>query len=142
VNAMEECIFCRIIMGEIPCSKIFENESVIAFLDIKPVSDGHALVVPKEHYDDIFDVPDAVLCEITSTVKKVSEAVMKGVDAHGISIGQSNRKAAGQVVPHIHFHIMPRFDDDGLRLWPQHDYEEGRMEEVQKKIKEHLVQNY
>lgn len=135
---MEDCIFCKIINGELPCSKLYEDETTLAFLDIKPVSDGHALVVSKEHYEDIFDVPETVLCQISNTLKKVSEAVLKGVEAHGISIGQSNRAAAGQVVPHMHFHIMPRFDNDGLKLWPQHDYEEGRIEEVQKKIKEHL----
>jgi len=135
---MENCIFCKIVKGGLPCSKLYEDESTLAFLDIKPVSDGHALVISKDHYEDIFDVPEIVLCQISSTLKKVSEAVMKGVDAHGISIGQSNKKSAGQIVPHIHFHIMPRFDDDGLKLWPQHDYEEGRIEEVQKKIKEHL----
>lgn len=131
---MDECIFCKIIKGELPCSKLYENDKVFAFLDIGPVSKGHALVIPKEHHETILDTPDDILKEVSVIVKKVSAAVKKAVNADGISIGQSNYKAAGQVVPHIHFHIMPRFENDGLKLWPQGRYEEREMDSYKDKI--------
>ena len=133
-----DCIFCKIIKGEIPSSKVYEDSNVLAFLDIGPVNKGHTLVIPKEHYETLFDVPDDLLKEVIVVVKKVSKAVKKGVEADGISLGMSNYKAAGQVVPHAHFHIMPRFSDDGLKLWPQGKYEEGEMDSYKEKIEAFL----
>jgi len=135
---MEDCIFCKIIKGELPCSKLYEDDKVFAFLDIAPVNKGHALVIPKEHYETLMDIPDDILKEVSVIVKKIAEAVKKAVNADGISIGQSNYKAAGQLVPHIHFHIMPRFEDDGLKLWPQGKYKEGEMDSYREKIVEAL----
>ena len=131
---MEDCIFCKIIKGEIPSSKLYENEKVFAFLDITPVNKGHSLVIPKEHYETLMDMPDDILKEVSVIVKKISSAVKKAVNADGISIGMSNYKAAGQVVPHAHIHIMPRFEDDGLKFWPQSKYEEGEIDEYKEKI--------
>lgn len=133
-HTSEACIFCKIVKGEIPCSKIYENENVFAFLDIAPVNKGHALVIPKEHHETLMDVPDEILKEVAVSLKKVCNAVKKGVNANGISVGMSNYKAAGQVVPHAHFHIMPRFDEDGLKLWPQGKYGEGEMDKFRDKI--------
>ena len=129
-----DCIFCKILKGEIPCSKIYENDKVLAFLDIMPVHKGHTLVIPKEHYETIIDIPEDLLKEVIVVLKKVSKAVKEGVNADGISIGQSNYKAGGQVVPHLHFHIMPRFENDGLKFWPQGKYEEGEMDSYKEKI--------
>ena len=131
---MQDCIFCKIIKGELPSSKLYENERVFAFLDIAPVSKGHALVIPKEHAETLLDISDSSLKEVAVALKKVSKAVKKAVNADGISVGQSNYKAAGQVVPHLHFHIMPRFEDDGFKMWPQGKYEEGEMEACKEKI--------
>lgn len=135
---MDECLFCRIIKGELPCSKLYEDDKVFAFLDIGPVSKGHSLVIPKEHHETLLDVPDDILKEVSVIVKRLSKAVKKAVNADGISIGQSNYKAAGQVVPHLHFHIMPRFNDDGLKLWPQGKYDKDEMEDYRKKITSYL----
>lgn len=132
---MTDCIFCKIIKGEIPSSKVYEDEKVFAFLDIAPVNKGHTLVIPKEHYVNIFDMPEELLKDVSVAVKNISAAVQKGVNADGISLGMSNNSAAGQVVMHAHMHIMPRFKDDGLRLWPQGKYEEGEMQEYAEKIK-------
>ena len=133
-----DCIFCKIIKGEIPSSKIYENDKVLAFLDIAPVHKGHTLVIPKEHYETILDIPEDLLKEVISVVKKVSKAVKQGVKSDGISIGQSNFKAGGQVVPHLHLHIMPRYSNDGLRFWPQQEYEEGEMNIYREKIAKFL----
>ena len=133
-----DCIFCKILKGEIPCSKVYENNKVLAFLDIGPVHKGHTLVIPKEHYETILDIPEDLLKEVIAVTKKVSKAVKQGVEADGISIGQSNFKAGGQVVPHLHFHIMPRFSEDGLKFWPQGKYEEGEMDKFREKIAKFL----
>ena len=135
---MNECIFCKIVKGEIPSSKIYENDKVLAFLDIGPVNKGHTLVIPKEHYTNIYDIPEDILKEVVTAAKKISKAIKKGVNADGININQSNDSSAGQVVMHIHFHIIPRFRDDGLKLWPQNKYNEGEMEIIKNKIKESL----
>ena len=135
---MSECLFCKIVKGELPSSKIYEDEDTLAFLDLFPVNKGHSLVIPKEHYETIFDVPTESLAKISSVMKNVADAVKKGVNADGISIAQSNGKDAGQVIPHIHFHIMPRFKDDGLKLWPQGKYGEGEMDKFKEEISKFL----
>lgn len=135
---MDDCIFCKILKGEIPSAKLYENDKVLAFLDIMPVHKGHTLVIPKEHYETILDIPEDLLKDVIVVLKKVSKAVKEGVEADGISIGQSNFKAGGQVVPHLHFHIMPRFEGDGLKFWPQGKYEEGEMDSYREKIAKFL----
>ena len=135
---MEECLFCKIVKGELPSSKLYEDEDTLAFLDLFPVKKGHSLVISKEHYENIFDVPAESLSKISSVMKNVADAVKKGVNADGISIAQSNGKDAGQVIPHIHFHVMPRFKDDGLKLWPQGKYEEGEMDKFKEDISKFL----
>ena len=135
---MEECLFCKIVKGELPSSKLYEDEDTLAFLDLFPVNKGHSLVIPKEHYETIFDVPANILAKVSSVMKNVADAVKNGVNADGISIAQSNGKDTGQVIPHIHFHIMPRFKDDGLKLWPQGKYEEGEMDKFKEDISKFL----
>lgn len=131
---MDECIFCKIIKGEIPCTKIFEDDKILAFLDIAPTNKGHTLIIPKEHYENLLDIPDDLLAAVAKTAKKLGKAVQQGVNADGFNIGQNNGKAAGQIVMHFHLHIIPRFDNDGLIPWPQKSYEEGEAEKVAEKI--------
>lgn len=114
---MNECIFCKIVKGEIPADKVYEDENFLAFLDIKPNNPGHALIIPKAHYENLYKIPDEVLSAIAPLIKKISIAVKKGTNADGINIGMNNDPAAGQIVPHAHFHIIPRFADDGLKHW-------------------------
>ena len=130
-----DCIFCKIIENKIPCTKIYENEKVLAFLDIAPVNFGHTLVMPKKHFETLMDVENDILCETTKVTKKISMAVMKAMKAQGINIGMNNYKAAGQLVPHFHVHIMPRFENDGLKLdWPtKKDSDMGKTAEKIKK---------
>ena len=135
---MSDCIFCKIVKGEIPAAKAYEDDNVMAFLDIAPVHPGHMLVIPKKHYENIHDLPDDILQEMALVTRDVATAVKKGVAADGISVGMSNGKAAGQVVPHAHIHIMPRRTGDGLKLWPQGRYGDGEMELTLEKIKEHV----
>eukprot|EP01100_Stratorugosa_tubuloviscum_P013348 TRINITY_DN663_c0_g2_i1.p1 TRINITY_DN663_c0_g2~~TRINITY_DN663_c0_g2_i1.p1 ORF type:complete len:137 (+),score=71.48 TRINITY_DN663_c0_g2_i1:71-481(+) len=132
---MERSIFTRIIAGEIPCSKVYEDEHVFAFLDINPINKGHTLVIPKEQYADLFDIPDNLLSQVSIATKKISIAIMKATGAKGVNILQNNRPAAGQIVFHYHNHIIPRFENDGKKLdWVATKYEEGEKDEIITKI--------
>ena len=132
---MNDCIFCKIINKEIPCYKIYEDEKIIAFLDRTPVNPGHTLVVPKKHSETILDTDDETLKELIIATKKISNAIYKGLRLKGFNIGLNQFKIGGQVVPHIHIHIMPRKENDNLRLWGGREYEtEEEKLEIQKKI--------
>jgi histidine triad (HIT) family protein len=125
-----DCIFCRIIAGEIPSAKLYDKGGVFAFLDIAPVNKGHALVVPKGHYATLFDLPPDLGRELVSAMQTVGRAVMSATGATGLNVGMNNFASAGQLVPHAHFHLIPRHEGDGLSLWTQHAYENA--EEMQK----------
>lgn len=116
-------IFAKILRGEIPCTKIYENENTIAFMDIMPRCDGHCLVLPKAPARNIFDIDPADLASVMETTQILSRAVMKAFNADGITIKQSNERAGDQAVFHLHVHIIPRFD--GVRMPPY----TGKMEE-------------
>ncbi len=135
---MEECIFCRIIKGEIPSNKVYEDEQVFAFLDIAPVNPGHTLVIPKKHYKNIEEIPEDLLSNLMSVVKKVGLGVKKGLPSEGYNIGLNNDPVAGQVVSHLHFHIIPRKSDDGLHLWPGKEYQEGEATQILEKIRKNI----
>lgn len=129
------CIFCKIIAGEIPSYKVYEDENILAFLDINPVNPGHTLVVPKKHVFNIEETGEEILCQIIKTVKKVGWSLKKNLTAPGYNVQVNNESAAGQIVPHLHFHVVPRLENDGLKLWPQKKYQAGEAEEILKKIK-------
>jgi len=117
-----DCIFCKIIRGEIPCAKIFETDHMLAFLDIAPVSPGHALVIPKAHHADLFDLPDDLGGRLLAAQKLVGRAVMAAAGATGLNVQMNNRADAGQMVFHAHLHLIPRRAGDGLALWPGRPY--------------------
>ncbi len=132
---MEKCIFCEIVAGNIPCTKIYESENILAFLDIAPVNPGHTLVIPKQHYPTLLDLPPALGQELLEALQKVAKAIKKGLQADGINLGMNNYRAAGQLVFHAHFHLIPRYEKDGLTLWPQQKYEsETKMQEIAQQI--------
>ncbi len=135
---MDECIFCRIVKGEIPSEKVYEDSKYVAFLDIMPANPGHTLVIPKEHYEDLMSTPNEVLDGMLNDAKKIASAVLKAVDAEGFNLQVNVGKVSGQVVPHLHIHIIPRFEGDGHHLFRQGEYEEGQMEEIAKRIRGNL----
>lgn len=111
-------IFSRIISGEIPAVKVYEDDQVVAFLDIAPASKGHTLVVPKQEYQDLLSVPPELLAVVHHTVQRVAQAIQQALQPHGMNILQNNGTAAGQNVFHYHVHIIPRWEGDrALRLW-------------------------
>ncbi|MFH1838344.1 MAG: HIT family protein [Candidatus Kuenenbacteria bacterium] len=131
---MSNCIFCKIINKKIPCYKIYEDKDVLAFLDIAPVNYGHTLVISKKHYANFEEIPEEELCKIIKVVKKIGKAIIRGLEIKGYNIQVNNNPVAGQVISHVHFHIVPRTEKDGLCLWPQQKYNEGEAEEIAKKI--------
>ncbi len=119
-----DCIFCKIVAGEIPSTRIYEDDHILAFMDISPIIHGHALVIPKSHHDPLIDTPDEVLGQCMAVAKRVAKAQIEALGADGINIHQANGASAGQVVPHLHFHVIPRYDDDGHHWnWTHRDYD-------------------
>lgn len=136
---MDDCIFCKIIAGEIPSTKVYEDNNALAFLDVNPNNHGHTLVVPKAHAKNVLDISETALSETMPAVKKVSKAVFEGLEAAGLNITINNERSAGQVIFHLHIHIIPRFEGDGLRVWTRKvPYKKGEMEQVADKIKKAL----
>lgn len=107
---VEHCVFCKIARNEAPASFVYEDRGVIAFLDARPINEGHTLLITREHYEDIYEVPDEEVGHLFKIVKKVAYAVKKSEKADGISIVQNNGRAANQVVFHLHVHIIPRYE--------------------------------
>lgn len=135
---MDNCIFCKIVAGEIPSTKVYEDETVFVFLDIRPVSPGHTLVIPKKHFENFAAAPDEVLAKLMSAAKKIGLAVMSGTNASGFNLSTANGTAAGQEVMHLHFHIIPRKDRLEHQPWKQGEYPDREAQNVAAAIREKL----
>lgn len=116
MNNQEECIFCKIVAGDLPKFEVFEDEQTLAFMDINPASEGHVLVIPKAHWQDVFSMPDEQLGYVIATTKRVATAVQKSFQPDGISLTQANGKGAAQSVLHFHVHVVPRWRGDELKM--------------------------
>ncbi len=115
---MDNCIFCKIASGEIPSNTIYEDDSFRVILDNGPATKGHALVLPKEHYANLFEIPEDVLSKAAVVAKKVAGTMKDKLSCDGLNLVQNNGEAAGQTVMHFHLHIIPRYNDDGQHiLW-------------------------
>ena len=135
MNDMTDCIFCKIVRKEIPSTMVYENHKTVAFMDIKPTSPGHVLVVPKEHHADFASTPADQLGDIAAVAQKIARAATEAFGAQGFNIGVNIGRAAGQLVDHMHLHVIPRYDGDGLELWHGKPYAEGEMERLADKLK-------
>lgn len=128
---MGDCIFCKIIKGEVSCSKIYEDEDFIVMLDAYPSSPGHALLVPKKHEDNVYSMDPKLLEKVSPLTAKVAKAIKRMSNCQGINILQNNGEAAGQTVNHFHVHIIPRFDDDNITMqWVCEEMQEGQIQEI------------
>lgn len=132
---MSNCIFCKIVAKEISSEIIFENEHVLAFLDIKPVSLGHALIIPKNHYQDIFDTPPDILAEVAKIIPRVARAILQVTDNPAFNIGVNTGAEAGQLIFHNHWHIIPRRAGDGLVHWPHQEGDFAELKILAEKIR-------
>jgi histidine triad (HIT) family protein len=120
----EGCIFCNIIRGAVPYSKVFEDDISLAFLDHRPLFPGHTLLIVKSHIETLFDLPDSLMGALFTNVRRLSQAVMQGMQAEGAFVAINNR--VSQSVPHFHVHIVPRRKGDGLKgfFWPRRAYKD------------------
>ena len=134
----QDCIFCKILRKEIPSAKIFENDKFYAFLDMSPVNFGHTLIIPKEHTETMITAKSTTLREMMPVAKKIAAAIMKYQKADGFNLCINNCKAAGQLVPHMHIHIIPRFEADSVTIDKQKTkkYIPGEMEKLAVKLRE------
>ncbi len=132
----ESCVFCKIVAKEAPASVVYEDNVVLAFLDIRPLNLGHTLVIPKLHYVDIFDIPETQLAVVHEVSKQLAFAVKEATVADGISIIQQNGKAAGQDIFHFHVHVVPRFNGQTLpRFSKLKNAERSKLDEMAEKIR-------
>jgi len=137
LHPMEDSIFAKIIKGEISAHRVYEDDDILAFLDAHPVNPGHTLVVPKKACRGLFDCDPAMLAKVIQAVQKVAQAVKEATHADGINIQQNEGAAAGQKVFHLHFHVIPRFENDGFQHWAG---KSNPSEEVAKTIAETIKQ--
>ncbi len=128
------CVFCKIINGDIPATKVYEDEKILAFLDINPVNHGHVLVIPKKHHPKLEETPDAVVADIFVQSKRLMIGIKKATSADYVAVS-----VVGTEVPHLHIHLIPRFHNDGMaQFWPTKKYGEKEMHTVAEKIRETL----
>lgn len=112
---MSDCIFCKIIAGEIPSTKIFEDDQFLSFMDINPLTRGHCLLVPKAHHENAFAMPRDLLKDLIVTAQHLGDCIMKGLKANGLNYIQSNGRAANQIIDHYHMHMIPRYASSELK---------------------------
>ncbi len=131
----ENCVFCKILNGDIPSTKLYEDDDFAIILDIGPATFGHALIVPKSHYANLYEMPEALLSKCIALAKVWGEKLVKALDADGLNLVQNNGLAAGQTVFHYHLHLIPRYDNDTVgELWTPGTLSEEHRQEILNKL--------
>ena len=129
------CIFCKIANGEIPSKTVYEDENFRVILDLGPATKGHALILPKEHYANLFELPEDTAAAAMKVAKKLSAQMVENLGADGLNLVQNNGEVAGQTVKHFHLHLIPRYKDDGQNiLWKPGEVSQDELEEIRKQI--------
>lgn len=137
--ADKDCLFCKISNGEIPSATIYEDNDFRVILDIAPASKGHALIIPKEHFQDIFDIDALTAGKLFSLATEVARAMKAVLHCDGMNIVQNNGLIAGQTVFHFHLHLIPRYEGDGVNLgWPQHETDAEANQELAREIRKRI----
>ena len=132
---MSNCIFCKIIAGDIPSSVVYEDEDFKAIMDISPAAKGHIIILTKRHFDNLFELEDDVASKVLIVAKRIALAMKEVLGCDGMNLLQNNGEAAGQTVSHLHFHLIPRYTDDNLFLaWTHGKYEDGEAAIIAKRI--------
>ena len=130
---MDDCVFCKIVKGEIPCHKVYEDDSVLAFLDIYPKAKGHILVIPKKHFENIYEIEESSLRDVISVVKKMSLLVKEKLGVKSVNVLNASGKEAQQSVFHIHFHVLPRTKEDSLNVFhSDKEFEKPDLDDLKK----------
>lgn len=131
----ENCIFCKIANGEIPSKTIFEDEDVRVILDLGPATKGHALVIPKQHYENLFELPEENAMNVMKIAKQQAAKMKAALQADGFNLVQNNGETAGQTVMHFHMHLIPRYADDGQNiLWKPQEVTQDELEDIKNTI--------
>ena len=130
-----DCIFCKIVNGEIPSLKVYEDEHTLIFMDIAKDVDGHMVAIPKKHVKNILDCDYDTLKNLMNSVKKISNNCVDNCSYNGVNLLNASDESAGQSVPHFHIHIIPRKKDDNIDAWPKFDGASGNIEEIYDKIR-------
>ena len=139
MTARDDCIFCKIAAGETPSMKILEDHQSVAFLDIHPLAESHVLLIPKDHFETLDEMSASLVAAVTAHLPRLVAAVTSVAGAEGCNVLQNNGRASGQVVPHVHFHVIPRRSGDALGYrWPAGSYPAGRAEQVHAALKQAL----
>lgn len=139
---MSECVFCRILAGEFPSEILFENDRVVAILDINPIHFGHALVIPRVHYRDFLEVDPQCYASLLGAARTVTGALVKSLNLEGFNLFSNNGRSAGQSVFHFHLHITPRYHDDDIRfVLKLKKYQSGEMRQYADRIRSHINQS-
>lgn len=134
-----DCVFCKIVAGEIPCFKLYEDNETLAFMDINPVHDGHCLVIPKAHHATVFVLPAACFAAVGATAIRIANAVNVALSPDGVNLLQANGPGAAQSVAHFHLHILPRRMNDGLAVnWTPKPGDRARIAEIAERIRARL----
>ena len=129
------CIFCKIANGEIPSASLYEDEKVKVILDISPASKGHALILPKEHYKNLYEISDDMASHVMMTAKKMAKKMKEELGLEGLNILQNNGEIAGQTVFHYHMHLIPRYSQDNVKVtWEHGEVSDTDKEELVKKL--------
>jgi histidine triad (HIT) family protein len=137
-----QCIFCKIVRGEIPSAKVLETADAVVFLDIHPVNRGHVLIVPKEHHPDLSELSDTASAHVGSLLPRLCRAVRAATGADGLNVIVNNGRAAGQTIDHGHWHIIPRFHDDPVNWpWPHSEYVGDELGQMRFRIERELDPN-
>ena len=132
---MDNCIFCKIIAGDIPCAKVYEDDLVFAFMDIAPINHGHILVIPKEHHESASSIPENIAGRMMKVGSRLGIALKRALDYDAYNLHLADGKAAGQVVMHAHLHVVPRGVDDDFRWnWRQLAYADGEAAALAEKV--------
>ncbi|MFQ5494907.1 MAG: HIT family protein [Phycisphaerae bacterium] len=135
-----DCVFCRIAKATLPANIVFEDDAIVAFLDVTPLSDGHLLLIPRDHVERITDMPDELAARLGAAMPRLGRALLTVTAAPGFNVLQNNGREAGQVVPHVHFHLIPRAAADGLGYrWNAGTYAEGRDIELAEALRRALT---
>jgi len=133
------CVFCRILDGQIPATKVFEDEACLAFMDIGPLAEGHVLLIPSDHAASLDMLSADQAAAMLRNLPALARAVQVATGCEGLNVLQNNARVAGQLVMHVHFHIIPRNSGDAFQFnWPAGEYPEGRAEQLAEAIRQHL----
>ena len=135
----EDCIFCKIAKGEIHSATVYEDSHFTVILDVNPATKGHCLIIPKEHFDNIYDLDGETAGKLFALATCIARAMRDALKCDGLNLVQNNGEIAGQTVNHFHLHLIPRYEGDGLNLnWPQQEISAEQLEEIRQSIKKSI----